>query len=215
MESDECCSDEQQPLSGRPPSRRSRSRSWLWLAAGAVLGMLGMCLMPSGWYSTLYPMRWLGAHGIGALGADQSSCGAVPMPPPPMVRRNSRSSASDAINVLVTGGGGFIGSHFALALFDRKGYNVTVVDDLSRGSIETIIRLKALAKAAGQPFAFENLDVNDGYRLESVLLRRNIQVVVHFSGNAYVGESMVKPEEYFQNITVTPQAPSHAARPLA
>ena len=60
----------------------------------------------------------------------------------PFVRRKMKGKVT---NVLVTGGGGFIGSHFALSLIDRKGFNITLVDDLSRGSIDTVLRLQARA----------------------------------------------------------------------
>ena len=113
-----------------------------------------------------------------------------------------RSQSGKVRNVLVTGGAGFIASHFALALLDRKGYNVTVVDDLSRGSIETILRLQNLAEEKGEPLNWERLDVNEEYKMVALLTRNNIELVVHFSGNAYVGESMVHPESYYQNITV-------------
>lgn len=106
-------------------------------------------------------------------------------------------------NVLVTGGGGFIGSHFALSLLDKKGFAITLVDDLSRGSIETVLRLQAIAKQGGQYLSFEQLDVNEGYKLASLLTANKIELVVHFSGNAYVGESMARPEEYYQNITAS------------
>lgn len=71
--------------------------------------------------------------------------------------------------MLVTGGAGFIASHFALMLVDHGGYNVTIVDDLSRGSIETVLRLQALAKAAGQPLHFEEIDVARQYEMEHLL----------------------------------------------
>eukprot|EP00962_Isochrysis_galbana_P052829 scaffold24279_cov112-Isochrysis_galbana.AAC.6 len=54
-------------------------------------------------------------------------------------------------------------------LVDHGGYNVTVVDDLSRGSIETVLRLQALAKAAGQPLHFEEIDVARQYEMEHLL----------------------------------------------
>ena len=39
--------------------------------------------------------------------------------------------------------------------------------------------------------------------MEALLRRNAIEAVVHFSGNAYVGESMAHPEDYYQNITVS------------
>ena len=83
-----------------------------------------------------------------------------------------------------------------------EGLNGTVVDDLSRGSIETILRLQALAEAAGEPLNWVRLDVNEEHKMVELLTSHNIDTVVHFSGNAYVGESMVYPEAYYQNITV-------------
>lgn len=58
-------------------------------------------------------------------------------------------------SILITGAAGFIGSHFALLLLDRGGYRITAVDDLSRSSYDTVLRLKDLAKAAkGADFLF-------------------------------------------------------------
>ena len=138
-----------------------------------------------------------------ALGSSdvELSCGGVPtIAPPPLVRRSLDGKVR---NVLVTGGAGFIASHFALMLIDRGGFNVTIVDDLSRGSIDTVLRLKAIAKEKGQPIQFERLDVARQFDMEELLTRNEIEAVVHFSGNAYVGESMVRPEDYYQNITVS------------
>jgi hypothetical protein len=163
----------------------SPAARWPWVLLGLFLGLLAVLGTPNG-------------ASMGGVSGD-TSCGAVPSAAPPLVRR---SLTSHARNVLVTGGAGFIASHFALALIDRKGFNVTVVDDLSRGSIETILRLQALAEAAGEPLNWERLDVNEEHKMAALLQRNNIDTVVHFSGNAYVGESMVYPEAYYQNITV-------------
>ena len=103
----------------------------------------------------------------------------------------------------IVGVAGFIGSHFALMLIDRGNYNVTAVDDLSRGSIDTILRLQAIAAEKGQPFQFVRMDVARQDEMEALLRRNQIEAVVHFSGNAYVGESMAHPEDYYQNITVS------------
>ena len=111
------------------------------------------------------------------------------------------------------GGAGFIASHFALALLDRRGFNVTVLDDMSRGSMATVIRLQALAKQSNEPLAFEQLDVSNQNAVEEVLRARRIDTVVHFSGNAYVGESMAHPEDYFQNITVRLLIPRPSPQP--
>ena len=153
-------------------------------------------------------------HGVpgAALPADvsESTCGGVPEKSPAMVRRTLDGKVR---NVLITGGAGFIASHFALALLDRRGFNVTVLDDMSRGSMDTVIRLQALAKQSNEPLAFEQLDVSNQNAVEEVLRARRIDTVVHFSGNAYVGESMAHPEDYFQNITVRLLIPRPSPQP--
>ena len=176
---------------------------WPWVVLGVFLGLLAVLFVPANGGSTL-PAAPAGAGGVTAA---QTSCGAVPLPPPPLVRRRLDGTVK---NVLVTGGAGFIASHFALALLDRKGFNVTVVDDLSRGSIETILRLQTLAEAAGEPLQFVRLDVNEEHKMYDLLKRHSIDMVVHFSGNAYVGESMVHPEDYYQNITASTVAITRA-----
>ena len=163
---------------------------WPWVLLGVFIGLLVVLLMPGGTPHAVAPA---------AATALDTSCGAVPSVPPPLVRRRMDGVVR---NVLVTGGAGFIASHFALSLIDRKGYNVTVVDDLSRGSMDTILRLQTLAEAAGQPLNFVRLDVNEEHKLVELMRSHGTELVVHFSGNAYVGESMVYPEAYYQNITV-------------
>ncbi|MFQ5845948.1 MAG: UDP-glucose 4-epimerase GalE, partial [Planctomycetota bacterium] len=97
------------------------------------------------------------------------------------------------MNVLVTGGAGYIGSHAALRLLEA-GHEVTVVDDLSRGRRGAV---EALA-AAGELCVVE-ADFGDRARLEPVLRRRDIELVMHFAALAYVGESVEQPLRYYRN----------------
>ena len=172
------------PLRMAPEHDQREAPKWPWVALGFFVGLLAVLFVPPA-----------GGGMRGDVG-----CGAVPIVAPPLVRRQMDGQAK---NVLVTGGAGLIGSHFALALIDRKGFNVTVVDDLSRGSIETILRLQAIAEQAGEPFNFVRLDVNEEHQMVELLKRHAIDTVVHFGANAYVGESMVHPEDYYQNITAS------------
>jgi UDP-arabinose 4-epimerase len=89
--------------------------------------------------------------------------------------------------VLVTGGAGYIGSHTAKEL-SRAGYRVVVYDNLSRGH-RWAVRWGDL----------EEGDVLDEERLRGVLVKHEVQAVLHFAALIAVGESMQTPEIYFHN----------------
>ena len=94
------------------------------------------------------------------------------------------------MNILITGGAGYIGSHTIRALLsDRPNYQLTVVDNFSTG------HLAALPK----DIDFHHMDIQDTKALESLLKKKNIQAVIHFAASSLVGESMEKPLVYYQN----------------
>jgi len=93
--------------------------------------------------------------------------------------------------ILVTGGAGYIGSHFVKYLIERD-FKVIVVDNLSRGHIEAIHK-KAL---------FEEADLLDIPDITEVLRKYKPDAVVHFAAFAYVGESVEKPDLYYHNNVV-------------
>lgn len=97
------------------------------------------------------------------------------------------------MNILVTGGAGYIGSHAALRLLE-DGHAVTVIDDLSRGNRGAIAALEAI----GSDFGFEQCDVGDRPRVEALLRERKIDLVMHFAALAYVGESVQQPLRYYR-----------------
>ena len=99
------------------------------------------------------------------------------------------------MTVLVTGGAGYIGSHTCLALL-RAGHEVTVVDDLRNAHREALDRVE---KLAGRRLTFHQLNVCDGNRLDQVFAEAPIDCVIHFAGLKAVGESVEKPQEYYQN----------------
>ena len=89
--------------------------------------------------------------------------------------------------VLVTGGAGYIGSNTAQLLV-RRGYRIVVVDDLSRGHQHN---------AGGLPF--HRLNVLDTAALADLLVREQVDAVIHFAAYISVGESTEKPALYFAN----------------
>ena len=94
------------------------------------------------------------------------------------------------MEVLVTGGAGYIGSHVALGLIDL-GYKVTVTDDLSTGN-ENLIPAKS---------EFLNCNINDSEKIESLLKAKKFLALMHFAGFVEVEESVSNPEKYFENNT--------------
>lgn len=97
--------------------------------------------------------------------------------------------------ILVTGGAGFIGSHTCVELLDA-GYGVVVVDNLCNSSKES---LKRVEKITGKSVKFYETDINDREGMQKVFDENEISSVIHFAGLKAVGESVVKPWEYYEN----------------
>ncbi|CAE7492650.1 unnamed protein product [Symbiodinium sp. CCMP2456] len=102
--------------------------------------------------------------------------------------------------ILVTGGAGYIGSHMTLMLLER-GFDVVIVDNLSRSNMLSVRVLQAEACKLERSLAFANLDLGSYDQLQMLLKRVKPKAVLHFAGNAYASESMEKPLLYFQNVT--------------
>ena len=101
------------------------------------------------------------------------------------------------MHILVTGGAGYIGSHTCLELLEA-GYRVTVVDNLSNSSRESLNRVEQLT---GKKIDFFEVDLLDRDRLEGVFaaVTEKIEAVIHFAGKKAVGESVAKPLLYYKN----------------
>lgn len=99
------------------------------------------------------------------------------------------------MNILVTGGAGYIGSHTCLELL-QSGYDVVVVDDLRNADAESLRRVEELT---GKTITFYQFDVCDEAKLEEVFLAHRIACVIHFAGLKAVGESVSMPVEYYSN----------------
>lgn len=99
------------------------------------------------------------------------------------------------MNILLTGGTGYIGSHTAVVLA-KAGHNVILLDNLSNSKPEVIDRLETII---GNRPLFIQGDIRDRALLVEVLKSKNINAVVHFAGLKAVGESVEKPLEYYNN----------------
>lgn len=98
-------------------------------------------------------------------------------------------------NILVTGGAGYIGSHTVLELLN-SGYGVTVVDNLSNSSEES---LKRVEKLTGKKLKFYEGDIRDKALLDKILRENEIEGTIHFAGLKAVGESCEIPLDYYEN----------------
>ncbi len=105
---------------------------------------------------------------------------------------------ADKTCVLVTGGAGFIGSHTCVELL-QNGYQVVIVDDLSNSSEVAIDRIRQITGAQEDRLAFVQASILDREALEDVFCRFEIDAIIHFAGFKAVGESVVKPLEYYWN----------------
>ena len=99
------------------------------------------------------------------------------------------------MNVLVTGGAGYIGSHTCLELLE-SGYGVVAIDNLCNSNAESLNRVQQLT---GKTLKFYEGDVRDEALLRKIFAENQIGCVIHFAGLKAVGESVAKPWEYYDN----------------
>src|SRR5690554_3800461 len=97
------------------------------------------------------------------------------------------------MDVLVTGGAGYIGSHTVLELLNA-GHQVVVLDNLVNSSAESLRRVEAIT---GKSLTFVEGDIRDEACLRELFANHNIDAVIHFAGLKAVGESVHKPLEYY------------------
>ena len=99
------------------------------------------------------------------------------------------------MNILLTGGAGFIGSHTIVELY-AAGHDVVVVDNLvnSKASV-----LDAVKEITGREVPFYEADVRDAAAMTKIFSENKIDAVIHFAGLKAVGESVAKPLEYYEN----------------
>ncbi len=92
------------------------------------------------------------------------------------------------MNVMITGGAGYIGSHAVKILLER-GYNVSVIDNLSTGYLDSVDK-RAI---------FHKIDIRDKQSVVECLVKDEIDVIIHFAAFSLVGESMEVPLKYYDN----------------
>ncbi len=99
------------------------------------------------------------------------------------------------MNILLTGGTGYIGSHTAAILLEL-GHQVILLDNLSNSNSNVLAKLKTIT---GYQIPFVHSDVRDTQTLQDVLKSHDIKAVIHFAGLKAVGESTEQPITYYSN----------------
>ena len=97
--------------------------------------------------------------------------------------------------VLITGGAGYIGSHTCVEMLNA-GREIVVIDNFCNSSPKACDRVKEIT---GKDFPVIECDIRDGEKLREVFASHKIESVIHFAGLKAVGESCVKPLEYYEN----------------
>ena len=97
--------------------------------------------------------------------------------------------------ILVTGGGGYIGSHCIIALI-ASGYQPIVIDNFSNSSKSVFQKLKHITK---KKIKYYHFDLRDKKKLERIFKQHSFHAVIHFAGLKSVAESSKYPLLYFNN----------------
>lgn len=99
------------------------------------------------------------------------------------------------MNILITGGAGFIGSHTYVVL-QENGYNPIIVDNFSNSSEKVIQNLETIC---GKPVTYVKADVNDPATYDQLFSNYQIDGIIHFAASKAVGESVANPLKYYRN----------------
>lgn len=95
------------------------------------------------------------------------------------------------MNILVTGGAGYIGSHVVKMLGDQTSHNITIIDNLTTGFRDSVL--------AGELII---ADLVDTVKIEQIFKEKKFDVVIHFAANIRVDESVKNPVKYYSNNTI-------------
>jgi len=99
------------------------------------------------------------------------------------------------MNILVTGGAGYIGTHTLIELIE-SGHTVSVIDNLSNSHAEALRRVEKITRTS---IPFYQFDLRDSGNVDTVFKNNTFDAVIHFAGLKSVGQSVAHPLEYYSN----------------
>ncbi|MCD7949614.1 MAG: UDP-glucose 4-epimerase GalE [Erysipelotrichaceae bacterium] len=103
------------------------------------------------------------------------------------------------MNILVAGGAGYIGSHICVELLEA-GHDVVVIDDFSNSRPEVLDYIKEIT---GKAVKFYEFNILDEAKTKQVFAENKLDAIIHCAAFKAVGESVVKPIEYYMNNLTT------------
>lgn len=110
------------------------------------------------------------------------------------------------MHILVTGGAGYIGSHVVKQLIEYTNYDVTIIDNLSTGLMETIYALQEILAQKknnkAQKLNFIRDDLANVKAIEKLFANNRFDALIHFAASIVVPESVQHPLKYYMNNTV-------------
>lgn len=107
------------------------------------------------------------------------------------------------MNILITGGAGYIGSHVAKLLLETTDHDVTILDNLSTGHVETLNTLSTIARRSNRgALRFYEADLSDFTAIEKIFLTDSYDAILHFAASIIVPESLTNPLKYYMNNTL-------------
>lgn len=99
------------------------------------------------------------------------------------------------MNILISGGAGYIGSHTCVALMER-GHDLIIADNFVNSDPKVLERIRQIT---GRDFQFYEIDVTNEAAVDRIFSEHKIDGVIHFAGLKAVGESVEKPLAYYRN----------------
>lgn len=107
------------------------------------------------------------------------------------------------MNILITGGAGYIGSHVAKLLLETTDHDVTILDNLSTGRLDTVNTLETVAHLSNRgALRFYQTDLSDFTAIERIFLTDRYDAILHFAASIIVPESLSNPLKYYMNNTI-------------
>ena len=99
------------------------------------------------------------------------------------------------MNIIVTGGAGFIGSHVILELLD-EGHDICAIDNFFTSSPKVFDQIK---KITGIDVAYRNVDIKNYNKIKKIFFEFGPELIIHLAGLKSVNESKIDPLLYYEN----------------